>query len=81
MGAYLFISLRFFKRHSNEAFSALKIQDYKNFLRLRIDKHGLTIYPLKIETVPRKWQEKDGYFTPLDGDRPALIEGKPVVVN
>ncbi len=57
MGLYLFVSLHIFGRHDNEAFSALKIQDYKNFLRLHIDASGdLTIYPIKIERVPRAWK-------------------------
>lgn len=56
MGLYLFISLHIFKRHDNEAFSALKIEDYKNFLRLHIDAKGnLNVYPLKIEKVSREW--------------------------
>jgi hypothetical protein len=57
MGLYLFISLHFFGRHDNEAFSALKIEDYKNFLRMHIDKKGtLTIYPFKIEKVSTDWK-------------------------
>ncbi|HUR98396.1 MAG TPA: hypothetical protein VMZ26_10065 [Pyrinomonadaceae bacterium] len=81
MGIYLYISLHIFGRHSNETFSALKIEDYKNFLRLHIDKDGLTIYPIKIQTVPKNWQAKDDYFTPADGDAPALIEAEPIVVR
>ena len=54
-GLYLFISLNIFGRHSNEAFSSLAIADYKNFLRMKIDKDGLTIYPC-IQRVPRKWR-------------------------
>ena len=56
MGLYLFVSLNLLGRHSNEAFSSLKIQDYKNFLRLHIDSNGkLTIYPFGIRCVPREW--------------------------
>jgi hypothetical protein len=55
-GVYLFISLNGFGRHSNEAFSSLAIQDYKNFLRMKIDPDGLTIYPIGIRRVPRKWR-------------------------
>ena len=44
-GLYLLVSLNVFGRHSEEAFSALRIQDYKNFLRLHIargrDAHDL----------------------------------------
>ena len=36
-------------------FSALKIEDYKNILCLHINEKGdLTIYPIKIERVPRE---------------------------
>ncbi len=55
-GVYLFISLNIFGRHSNEAFSSLAIPDYKNFLRMKIDATGLTIYPIGIRRVPRKWR-------------------------
>ncbi|PYT00914.1 MAG: hypothetical protein DMF63_04405 [Acidobacteria bacterium] len=82
MGVYLYISLHFFGRHSNEAFSALKIEDYKNFLRMHIDTNGiLTIYPIKIETVPKDWKDDGEYFTPVDGTKPKLIEDRPIVVS
>ena len=86
MGVYLFVSLHFFGRHDNEAFSALKVQDYKSFLRLHIDTEGrLTIYPLKIAKVPRAWmpitsdEKQIKYFKPETDIKPELIE-KPVVV-
>lgn len=57
MGLYLLVSVRFLGRHSNEAFSALRIQDFKQWLRLRIDASGaLTIYSIAIDTVPRRWR-------------------------
>jgi hypothetical protein len=84
MGLYLFVSLNLFGRHRNEAFSALRISDYKNFLRLRIDADGrLDIYPVGIDRVPRDWTpaaEADGTPTlrPVPGTRggsnPRLIE-------
>jgi len=86
MGIYLFISLHFFGRHDNEAFSALKIEDYKNFLRLHIDKNGaLTVYPFKIEKVSKEWNEetRGGQIFASPGDnlsKAELIE-KPVKVN
>ena len=82
MGIYLYISLHVFGRHANEAFSALKIQDYKNFLRMHIDKNGtLTIYPIRIEKVPKEWKDEGEYFTPTGGTPPALIEATPIVVR
>jgi Calcineurin-like phosphoesterase len=57
LGLYLLLSLNVFGRHGNEAFSALRIQDWKSFLRLHIDSAGrLTIYPIGIRRVPRRWR-------------------------
>lgn len=89
MGVYLLISLNVFGRHSNEAFSALRIEDYKNFLRLHIGKDGsLTLFPIGIERVPRRWKATNStspYDPQLGPDDPAstsphLIE-PPVVVS
>jgi len=56
LGVYLFVSINVFGRHSNEAFSSLHIQDYKQWLRLRIDATGkLTIFTIAIDRVPRRW--------------------------
>ena len=68
MGLYLLISLNVFGRHGNEAFSSLGIADWKNFVRLHINNNGdLTIYPIGIRTVPRKWVPRN------DGTGPELI--------
>ena len=57
LGVYLFASIRVFGRHGNEAFSSLRIQDFKQWLRLRIDAAGnLTIYAIGIDRVPRRWR-------------------------
>jgi hypothetical protein len=56
LGVYLFVSIQVFGRHGNEAFSSLRIQDFKEWLRLRIDTAGnLTIYAIAIDRVPRRW--------------------------
>jgi len=61
-----------------EAFSAMRIQDYKNFLRLHVAADGtLTIHPLCIERVPRRWRPRD----PADALQPsALVPETPLVV-
>ena len=57
LGVYLFVSVRILGRHANEAFSSLRIQDYKEWLRLKIDAAGrLTVYAIAIERVPRRWR-------------------------
>lgn len=81
MGIYLLISLNMFGRHSNEAFSALAIKHYKNFLRMKIDPNGqLTIYPIGLRRVPEKWKQnpsdKGSCMEPDDPNatKPELIE-------
>ena len=83
MGLYLFVSLRIFGRHDNEAFSALKIEDYKNFLRIHITKDKLTIYPVKLDKVAREWDyvenNGNGFYEPQVKLKPELIEEiKPI---
>jgi hypothetical protein len=85
MGVYLFVSLHLFGRHDNEAFSAMKIEDYKNFLRLHIDAQGgLTIYPFKIEKVAKDWdcETKNGkqICKPKSEIKAELIE-EPIVIE
>jgi hypothetical protein len=59
MGLYLWISLNRFREHTTEAFSALRIQDWKGFLRMRIRPSGeLDVYFFGIKTVPRRWRGK-----------------------
>lgn len=65
LGVYLFVSIRIFGRHGNEAFSSLRIADYKHWVRLRIDAAGaLTLYAIALDRVPRRW-------------RPAMRNGEP----
>ena len=81
VGVYLLVSLNVFGRHSEEAFSGLRVQDFKHFLRLHVGSDGaLTIWPIKIERVPRHWRDRrDGDATtsrvvPVDPLVPELIE-------
>ncbi len=87
LGLYLLISLNGFAAHPNEAFSALAIPDWKNFLRLRIDRDGeLWIYPVGIRRVPRAWKPgetaREPEWVPDDKDAtpPMLIE-PPIVIG
>jgi hypothetical protein len=71
--------------HHNEAFSAIKIEGYKNFLRLSINKDGdLTIFPIGVEKINKKWKKyvvsTIPHIEPADPgamDKPFLIE-KPI---
>ena len=88
MGLYLLVSLNVFGRHSEEAFSALAIQDYKNFLRIHVAADGtLTLYPVRIDRVPRRWRARaasdvgnPSRLVPDGPLAPALIE-PPIVLR
>src|SRR5436190_4654166 len=85
-GVYLLLALNVFRRHTNEAFSSLKIEDYKNFLRFRLDPDGtMTIFPIGVEKVARKWKTSSAAAGPKydpDGDytKPFLIE-EPIIIR
>ena len=77
IGLYLLISIRIFGRHSNEAYSSLRIQDYKQFLRLRVGADGnLTIWCFGIDRVPRRW--RDPGTGRLQGDDPRATPPREV---
>ncbi len=57
-GLYLLLALNHSKLrlHANGAFASLRIQDYKNFLRIRLSPTGLTVYPIGVRKVPSAWR-------------------------
>ena len=78
---YLVVADRF-GLNSNELFAGQAIPDRRNFLRLRLEPDGtLTVYPIGVPRVPRRWRPSDGTsdgrerFLPVDGGlSPVLIE-------
>jgi hypothetical protein len=53
-GCYLWLTLNALGIHWNEAFSSLRIKDFKNFVRIRIGRDGvLEIYPIGLTKAPR----------------------------
>ncbi len=62
LGLYLMIGANVFGAHTDEAFSALRIQDYKHFLRFRIRPDGaLEIFPIAVDRVPRRREQRAQY--------------------
>src|SRR5690606_8898781 len=51
-GLYLLITCRLLGVHANDAFSAMSLDSYKNFIRIRIKWNRLTLYPIGISQVP-----------------------------
>ncbi|KAK2632347.1 hypothetical protein EUGRSUZ_L01670 [Eucalyptus grandis] len=56
-GSYLYVCAKWLHLHYDEAFSSLRIADYKGFTRFHINKEGdLEIYTLVVDKVPEKWK-------------------------
>ncbi|MEI2694095.1 MAG: metallophosphoesterase [Saprospiraceae bacterium] len=53
-GYYLYLAHINLRLHDNEVFSASKINKYKNFLRMKLSKDRLDIYPIGVPDVSNK---------------------------
>jgi hypothetical protein len=51
----------FARMHADQSFAALRIRDYKNFVRFKFERDQLTIYPIGVDRVPRLsfWTRQD----------------------
>ena len=59
-GTWLALTLNVFNVQYNEGFSSLRIQHWKNFLRMHITKNGdLEIYGIGLDRVPKSWVKDD----------------------
>lgn len=79
VGVYLMFSSLVLKMHDNEAFSSLKIEGFKNFLRFHIKDDKLTIYPIGLVNAP-VWYRKEDTFLSRRPLKPSLIE-QPIVID
>ena len=77
IAAYLWVT-NLLGFHGNEAYAPLHYPHYKNFLRIHIGDDGdLTLYPVGIDKVTKKWRSSAGtaadapWFAPV-GDEPEL---------
>jgi hypothetical protein len=81
---YLLVASRF-GVNINEVMAAQSIEDHKGFLRLHITKDALTIYPVKIDKICRKWRPNptgaapDPWILPEQPLKAELIE-PPITV-
>ena len=89
-GLNLLVTCMWFDMNHNDAFSAMRLFDYRHFLRIRIVGDQITVYPIGIERVPRRNEWRDNpaaaadptapYFIPSDDMVPHLIE-QPIVIS
>ncbi|KAL5558589.1 hypothetical protein UlMin_034800 [Ulmus minor] len=56
-GSYLYICINWLHIHFDEAFSSLRIANYKSFTRFHITTDGdLEVYTLAVDKVPKEWK-------------------------
>ncbi|KAL9259935.1 hypothetical protein AKJ16_DCAP02612 [Drosera capensis] len=56
-GSYLYICINWLHIHFDEAFSSLRIANYKSFTRFHINRDGdLEVYTLAVDKVPKDWK-------------------------
>jgi Calcineurin-like phosphoesterase len=75
MGAYLFFTHNVTGQHWNESFSSIQCEDWKCFLRFRIGSDGgLSVYPIGIPKVCRRWQKEGDHYKPVKNIETVLID-------
>jgi hypothetical protein len=88
-GLYLYASSRWWNQNHNDAFSAMRLDSHRNFLRIRVENDALTIYPIGLDRVPkrREWRmnttrlgSPPPVYVPTSPLAARLIEG-PIVVR
>lgn len=90
-GLNLLITCRWFNMNHNDAFSAMRLDSFRHFLRIRIKGDEVKIFPIGIDDVPRrqdwrvneKWKEGDPShpaYVPARPLAPKLIED-PLVIE
>jgi hypothetical protein len=87
-GLNLLVTCKSCDINHNDAFSAMKLNSHRNFLRMRIKDGTLTVYPVKLDRVPersewvlnpRRTSDKSAslFTAPL---RPELVE-PPIIIK
>lgn len=90
-GVYLLITCRWFDMNHNDAFSAMRLDCHRHFLRIRIKGDEVTIFPVGLDRAPRRrdWRINPNWnadsssepaYRSNDELQPRLIEG-PIVVR
>ena len=81
-GLYWVFASVFMRMHAEEAFAALRIKHYKNFLRFKFEKDRLTIYPLGVDRIPSPyaWTSRRSADA-VPSHNPQLVARRPIPVR
>lgn len=78
-GLNLLVTCMWFNMNHNDAFSAMRVFDYRHFLRIRILGDQITVYSIGLERVPRRSEWQDNPASPADPNAPYFIPHVPMV--
>lgn len=88
-GANLYFTCRFADMNHNDAFSAMRLNSFRHFLRIKIIGDQFTVYPVGIDRIPTRSEWSDNpdaaqdptasYFVPPENFEIKLLEA-PIVV-
>jgi hypothetical protein len=69
---------------ANNAFSALRLGSYQNFIRMKVEGDTITIYPIGIDKAPEReeWESNPAYVdADPDQDTPAIVAKNGVLAR
>ena len=87
-GIYLYVSSGWLDLNHNDAFSSMRRNSHRNFVRMRIKDDEVTLYPVGLTRIPARseWRPNESKigtpapaFVPADGLRPHLIESSVTI--
>ena len=78
-GWNMMITCRYFRMNRNDAFSALRIGAYNNFVRMKITEDNVEFFVVGLEKVPSReqWQENPAHG-PYTSDQPRFLPAAPL---
>jgi 3',5'-cyclic AMP phosphodiesterase CpdA len=78
-GFYLLLVSYALGDHANDAFSAMRLDSYRHFLRLKIDGDRLVVHPIGIDRSPTRgeWRKNDA-FVEDDQNTPFFVPRRPL---
>jgi hypothetical protein len=78
-GLNMLLTCRWLRMNRNDAFSALRIGRYNNFLRLRIEGDEVQVHAIGLDNVPRRddWNDNQKYKVG-NPDEPRWAPSKPL---
>ncbi len=85
-GIYLYACNSLFRLHDNEVFSISKVNKYKNYLKIKIDKDNITVFPIGIDHINNSLKKSfdnkiyDQLHKDLDQTKTKMIE-EPIVIS